>query len=1074
MRLNRNLFLALPVLLCLLFSTARMAIAQMETATVSGRITDASGAAIGGASVELHNIQQGTSITTTTNGVGLYVFPTVAPGQYSMTVRKQGFKQVDIVGVVANVQSHIEQNFRLVVGSALESVTVTAGANDIDTSDATVSTVVDRKFVENLPLNGRSFQSLLYMTPGVTTNAGSAATNDGASGGFVVNGQRGDENYWLIDGVSANVGIDVGTPGPGGGGAVGATNVLGGTMSLVSVDDLDEFRIETSTFAPEFGRSMGGQIAIITRSGSNQFHGNAFDYLRNTVFDANNWFNDYYGLKKTPEIQNDFGGVIGGPIVKNKAFFFYSNESLRLTQPGTLTATTFDTASRAAAVPAMKPYMNMFPQPAAGAPDTTPGSGLALYSSGYTIPQKAYANSLRVDYQLAKNLNLFARYDDAPSSAVFTGPQVNDLTYETTSTKTATAGLTWIASSHVVNDLRGNYSVNGGFEYAALDTADGATLSPAPTYMPAGYNFSNANQYFDCAFGTGMTEVDGAFAKNFQRQWNYVDTLSVVKGSHNMKFGFDYRRLTPNYGQAAYWSIPIFLTVGEVEGSGGATGTGNPFLIVNSYYAPGRFKLQNLGAYGQDTWRVNSRLDLTYGLRWDVDFAPQTVESTPLPGITGFSFDSLANLAYAPPGTPPYTTHWGNVAPRIGLAYRIHTSPGTETVLRGGWGIFYGLSDSELLNLEAIDEPLYPYGVDDYVIPANWPPTPAQAAVPVNAQPNATNGFPLYGIQPDLNLPWSQEFNVALQQSMGTNQSFTLSYIGAVQRRLELPEATDNPNKNYAEAWIVTDAGAGNYNSLQAVYQRQLSRGFQSLIDYTWSHAIDDGSYGNWLTFIYPGQTSADFLQNRGNSDFDVRQAFSAALTYQPPAAKNNLFLKGITSGWSTNNIVRIQSGPPDNVVTGDFAGQSSEVGAAAQIRPDEVPGVPLYLHGSKYPGGEAINPAAFTDPPLDPSTGGPTRNGDFPRNKIRSLGLAEWNFSVQREFPIYDTLHLQFEADLFNVLNHPNFAPFNLGYYANGSNVLFGSATEVWSQGSANGGQNALYAPGGDRSGQFSLKVLF
>ena len=1069
----RSLFFAVSIPLCLLFSTTRVATAQSSTATISGNVVDTSGAIIPGASVELLNVQQGTSLATTTNEAGIFSFLSLSPGQYSLTVQKQGFKRAEIAGIVANVQDHIQESVRLEVGSVAQSVTVSAGATTIDTTDATVSTVVDRQFVENLPLNGRSFQSLLYMTPGVTTNAGSAATNDGASGGFVVNGQRGDENYWMIDGASANIGIQVGTPGPGGAGAVGATNVLGGTMALVSVDALAEFRIATSTFAPEYGRGMGGQIDIATRSGTNRFHGNVFDYLRNTVFDANNWFNNYYGLKKTPEIQNDFGGVVGGPVLRNKAFFFFSYEGIRLTQPGELTATTPDAAARAAADSASKPFLDMWPAPPAGAADTTPGSGLVLYSANYSTPQKGYAASLRMDYQLTPKLNLFARYNHSPSDATFTASQVNDSVIAADFTKTATAGLTWTASNNVVNDLRANYSVSGGKESAVLSATNGSGGAPSDSWMPSPFSYSNANMYYVAAFGTGMVEENGNFAKNYQRQWNFLDTLSVVAGSHNLKFGVDYRRMIPTYGQAGYWGIPIFLDLTEME-------TGSPYLMVISSYFPGRFRLQNLSAYGQDTWRVNSRLTMTYGLRWDVDYAPQTIESTPLIGITGFSLTNLSNLAYAPE-KQPYTTHWGNVAPRFGGAYRLNTTPGRETVLRGGWGIFYGLADSELLNLEAIDDPLYPYGANAYVFSTaaggsglQWPPTPEQAKPPANEMPNAQNGLPLYGLDPNINLPWAQEWNVSLQQSLGVNQSFTLSYLGAVDNRLQLPEVIDHPNPNYASAWLITDVGSANYNGLQAVYQRQLSHGLQALVDYTWSHSIDNGSYGNWVTEIYPGQTSADFNQNRADSDFDVPQSFSAALTYQPPAVKSNFFLKAITSDWSTNNIVTIRSGPPENIGTADFPGQTSAVTVAAPIRPDQVAGVPLYLHGKQYPGGKAVNPAAFSDPPLNPTTGGSTRQGTFPRNKIRAPGLAQWNFSAQREFPIYEDLHLRFEADLFNVLNHPSFGPYNGGWYASGSNVLFGQSTGIWATSSANGGQNQLYAPGGNRSGQFSLKLFF
>ncbi|MGD0911016.1 MAG: TonB-dependent receptor [Terracidiphilus sp.] len=1075
MRSIRSLFFALSVLLCLVFATTHAAFAQTDTAAISGHIVDASGASVQGAEVELHSVQQGTSLTATTNEAGIYIFPTVAPGQYSVTVRKPGFKQVDIVGVTANVQDHIEQNFRLEIGSTSESVTVSGGTSDINTTDASVSTVVDRHFVENLPLNGRSFQSLLYMTPGVTTAAGGAATNDGLGGGFVVNGQRANENYWLIDGVSANVGISVGAPGPSGGGAVGATNVLGGTMALVSVDALQEFRIETSTFAPEFGRSMGGQISIATRSGANQFHGDAFDYLRNTIFDANNWFSDHYGTPKAPEIQNDYGGVIGGPVLKDKAFFFFSYEGLRLIQPGSLTATTPDLASRAAAIPVMQPYMAMFPTPPAGAVDVSPG--LDLVSASYSAPQKAYAASLRMDYQLTKKLNFFARYNHAPSSNSTPGSEANSVATNSSQTKTATAGLTYIPTSSIVNDFRANYSVSGGNSFSTINSAGGGAPPPPLTWLPSGLTLANSDFYFLAAFGTSMLEQDGDYAKNYQRQWNFVDTLSVAKGNHDLKFGFDYRRMLPNYGQAEYWSIPIFIDMSELQ-------NGDPFELVNEYYAPGRFKLQNFGAYAQDTWRVNSRMNLTYGIRWDVDFAPQTSESTPLPGITGFSLNSLANLAYAPAGVPPYTTHYGNFAPRVGINYRISSTPGRELVLRGGWGIFYGLADSELLNVEAIEEPLYPYGAVGFWLgpdlgatgptAAQWPPTPLLAAVPVNEVPNATNGEPLYGLQPGLNLPWSQEFNVALQQALGSNQSFTLSYVGAVDSRLEQSEVADNPNPNFASAWVETDTGSGNYHALQAVFQRRLSHGLQALVDYTWAHSIDTGSYGNWVTYIYAGQTSADFNQNRGNSDYDIPQAFSAAMTYQPPALKSNSILKAITRDWSTNNIVRLQSGAPDNIVAGDFH-SSSEVGVAAQVRPDRVPGVPLYLHGSQYPGGEAVNPAAFADPPCCNSFSGPTRQGNFGRNVIRNQGLKEWNFSAQRDFPIYENLHLRFEADLFNVLNHPNFGGFNGDFLlTTGPNPLFGQNTSTWATGSANGGQNALYAPGGDRSGQFSLKLSF
>src|SRR6266849_2911935 len=265
------------------------AFAQIETATLSGVIQDPNGRVVPDVEVTATRIETGTVTTTKTNGAGIYFFTGLMPGHYHLMIRKPGFKEVAIKEFELQVQDKSEQNFALEIGSVSETVTVEAGGLVINTTDATVSTVVDRQFAENLPMNGRSFQTLIQLTPGVVLTAASAYDN----GQFSVNGQRPSSNYWMVDGVSANTGV--GAPGVsagnGFGGTVGSFSALGGTNSLVSVDALQEFRIQTSSFAPEFGRTPGGQISIITRSGTNQWHGTVFDYLRNDVLDANNWFN---------------------------------------------------------------------------------------------------------------------------------------------------------------------------------------------------------------------------------------------------------------------------------------------------------------------------------------------------------------------------------------------------------------------------------------------------------------------------------------------------------------------------------------------------------------------------------------------------------------------------------------------------------------------------------------------------------------------------------------------------------------------------------------------------------------
>src|SRR6266851_3330537 len=256
MTLLRFLRVVCPSLFIVL-GLACAVVAQTETATVSGLVTDRTAAAVSGAEVRLQSVERGTVTTTTTNDAGIYFFPTVHPGQYQISVQKQGFKQIDLLGLIVNVQDHIEQNFRLQIGSVAESVTVNANDLKINTTDATVSTVVDRQFAENIPMNGRSFQTLIELTPGVALTSSSSYD----SGQFSVNGQRPSSNYWMVDGVSANIGSNAGVnPGNGMGGTVGAFSAMGGTNSLVSVDALQEFRIQTSTYAPEYGRAPGGQI----------------------------------------------------------------------------------------------------------------------------------------------------------------------------------------------------------------------------------------------------------------------------------------------------------------------------------------------------------------------------------------------------------------------------------------------------------------------------------------------------------------------------------------------------------------------------------------------------------------------------------------------------------------------------------------------------------------------------------------------------------------------------------------------------------------------------------------------
>jgi hypothetical protein len=493
--------------------------------------------------------------------------------------------------------------------------------------------------------------------------------------------------------------------------------------------------------------------------------------------------------------------------------------------------------------------------------------------------------------------------------------------------------------------------------------------------------------------------------------------------------------------------------------------------------------------FAQDTWRVAPRLTITYGLRWDVDFVPSTLSGPKFNAVTGFNLDDLSNLALLPSGPEPYKTKWGNLAPRIGLAYQLSQNGRWQSVLRGGFGVFYDLAGSEAGSTLA--QLNYPFGANQFSPDTSFPLT--DTAPPDIAPPNASNGGILFAFNPNLELPYTLQWNIAVEQGLGKQQTVSASYVGAAGRRLIQTAVILFPNPNLILAELITNTATSDYNALQLQFQRRLSRGLQALASYSWSHSLDTasaGSFGSHSNALSVLNSSV----NRGASDFDVRNALSIALTYDVPAPKGNAFAKAILRGWSTENIIQARSAPPVDVFYGDFGLLSN--GFLSNVRPDVVPGVPLYLYGSQYPGGKVINNTAgavaggcpdgspsigpFCSPPLDPNTGLPLSQGNLPRNALRGFGSAQWDFAVHRELIIHESLKLQFRAELFNVLNHPNFGPpdGNLGG-PSAANPQFGQSTQMLGQSLAGGslgtgGFNPLYQLGGPRSIQLGLKLVF
>jgi hypothetical protein len=1049
--------------LVLLLISGNAVLAQSPNGSISGIVLDPDTKSIPGAEIIVVNDGTGLKYMTSTNGEGIYAIPNLAPGPYRIQVSKVGFKTLIKPDIILNVEDALSINFTLPIGAASVTVTVEGGAPAMNTTDATVSTVVDRQFAENLPMNGRSFQTLIQLTPGVVLTA----NNGNDTGQFSVNGQRASSNYWMVDGVSANIGIGSGGlySGNGLGGAVGSFSALGGTNSLASVDAMQEFRIHTSTFAPEFGRTPGGQISIVTRSGTNTYHGSAFDYLRNDVLDANNWFAASAGLAKPKERQNDFGGTLGGPINKNRTFFFFSYEGLRLRLPQTTLTTVPDLAARQSALPALQPYLNEFPLP--NGTDSS-ATGTAQFNSSYSNPASLDAYSLRIDHDLGHKVALFGRYNYSPSELAMrggSGDSLNTVAFNRITEQTATLGMTWLVSRVVTNDLRFNYSrVNAYSHYSVDNFGGGVPFTSLP--LPSPYTGQNSGFEFGVFSLIGGFVVQGTNGRNIQRQINVVDTLSAQMGSHSLKAGFDFRRLAPIQEPFLYEQAPFFLDVPSAETGRLAIG-----IVERSQHATLLF--HNLALFAQDTWRATPRLTLTYGLRWDVDFAPSTLSGPSFAAVTGYNLENLSGLALAPPGTPLFNTKYGNVAPRIGLAWQISQKQSWQTVIRGGLGVFYDLVDSEVGNIT--DSAHYPFGASSLL---RGPAFGGSATFPFNssqaAPPPITSAI-VRAFNPSLQMPYALQWSLALEEALGGQQTITASYLGSVGRRLLQTALISSPNPSFSQVQLVGDTAGSNYNALQIQFQRRLSRGLQTLASYTWSHSMDDASAGSLGSFSNTSVPGLKARASRGPSDFDIRNGFSAGVTYDIPTPNVGSFGRAMLKGWSADSVVQVRSALPVELSVGT---SSVLNGGLAQIRPNLVPGIPVYLSGQQYPGGKALNSTPNQGgsgckgpfcPPL------PGQQGTLGRNALRGFGATQWDCAIHRDFPIHEALKLQFRAELFNVLNHPNFAP----PVADITRANFGLATQTLGQylagtNTGGGGFNSLYQTGGPRSVQLAMKLMF
>jgi hypothetical protein len=977
---------------------------------LSGVIVDASASSVPGALVTVTNEDTGFRRVTLSESDGCYVVSSLEPGSYKITVRKSGFRTVIRFGVKLTADQPARVDFRLAVGSILESITVEGTAPLLDSEDASVGTVIGHDEEEHLPLSGRGASGLLELAPGVVITP---ATH-GEAGQFTVNGQRPNTNYFTVDGASANNGVSGGgLPAQSTGGTLPNLTAFGSLDSLVSLDALQEMRIQTSSSVPEFGRLPGAQVSLTSRSGSNQFHGSMQYGFRDQDLDANNWFANESGEGRATLHLNDISAGLGGPVWRNHTFFFVSYEALRLLQPFVWLEPVPSLATRQSTAVYGQPILNLFPQPTG--PDF--GDGLALWSGQVSRPSRLDEGAVRLDQALGSRLTLFTRYSESPSSTQFGTNSVNALSL---GARSITLGLNLRARADLIFDLRLNYSKST----ASSVWQQSPPLAPCALDNLLDHTFSETNtcDYLIRLTLAGAGEVvEGPEGNRGQTQYQAAQTGNWNVRSHAIQFGVDYRRLSAVRQDAATLFSLLADNVSDLTNTNDLWKAESPPQDLTA-------RVQETSLFAADTWQVMPRLTATYGVRWELSPGPT-------PGTPANYFNpSTGVLEQAQ--QPLWHSSYGNIGPRFGIAYQL-TKQGS-TVIRGGGGFYYDSSLSLATDL-VNDGPL---SVSMYGTSQNAP---------------LYSTLLEFGFLPNLRLPLVRQWNVSVEHAFGDHDVLSVSYVGSSGRDLVRREVGGTGSTDSTLLALATNDGSSIYHSLQVQYRHRLAHGFQALASYAWSHSIDNSSSDSALFWAGDSLTPRD---DRASSDFDVRQIVTAGFSYDFSSLSRSRWIRG----WTLDGMFRARTGFPVNLLDVE---QYMGLPFADVFRPNYVGGQPLWVYSASLPGGRALNPAAFVAAPADVQ-------GNLGRNAITGFGMNQLDLSLRREWVFREHRALQVRVEAFNALNHANFAdpiPYLssplFGQSSSMLNMMLGT-------GSPGSGLAPIFQSGGPRSLQVMLQFRF
>ena len=1109
MRSKSSMFFALPVVLL----SAVLVYGQGTSGTILGTVTDPQGAVIAGVTVSVKNLDTQRQRQVVTDSSGYYRVEALPVGRYEVRAERQGFK-VSVNSLTLTVGEEAVTNLKMEVGSLSEQVIVTSTGTEVETTTATMGGLVDEKKIRDLPLNGRSFDQLIYLQPGVTvaTSAGSSP-NQGRGTKFSVGGARLTSNLFMLDGTDMNDSQNF-TPGGAGG-------------QMFGVESIKEFKVITHNAPAEYGRSMGGIINAVSQTGTNNLHGDIFEFLRNSALDAKNYF-DNANLPIPPFKRNQFGGAVGGPVLlphfgeggpaigyhgKDKLFFFANYEGLRETLGVTKNAVVPDANARTGKIgtatpitvnAAVIPYVNLIPVANGPLILTSTGAPTGFAQLQFSQPQPVHVNYFtgRVDWNRTSNDSLFVRYtmddstklrQDAPDHVM--GLFAED---ETHRNQYVTLQDTRVLSANKVNQLR------FGFNRSTLQVAllNQANVPASLSFIP-GQPFGHVTITGMSPLGTVVNDPRSFFMNSYQPS----DDFSITHGNHAFKTGVFIERFQWNTaafnrigGDYSFASLKDFLTA-------------NVKSVVVPF--PGADPHRSIRAtlfagYFQDDWRAARRLTLNLGLRYELTTVP-----TEKFGQSSFLLtpsDTALQIH------TPFAGNHKNFAPRVGLAWDVRGDG--KTSVRAGFGIYY---DQILLNqfLNLFDRNPNPDLKSGWLtVTLPQPGIPAPFPHPLAAAQSAGAGFALQNtVFDNYKAPYLYQYSLEVQRQIAKNLVASVAYVGSrgkhlVERRdgntpvpivlaggvpcnagavsatnpilpagtLCTPKTALRRNSKWADMQTRSLDGLSWYDSMQVSVLRRFSGGLQVQAAYTWSKSLDtsSGLFSEEADNAATGVEIPDNIRNeKGLSNFDVRHNAIINVLYELPFGKSLRGVSGqLLSGWQIGGIGTFAAGVPFTVENSANRSQNQATGSNFSDRPNLVTGASNNpTHGVSAgctfgTGTSAITVAAGTlvgTPShwFDPCAFVPQPLGTFGnlgRNTLIGPGRSTIDFLVNKHFRISEKRELQFRTEVFNILNHPNFEAPNINFrriFDGSGNLLptFGQLTNTTST---------------SRQIQFGLKFIF